>query len=177
MGTVLLRPFCEVRQPFFDHRVVDLVTHMTPLYRSKEKLVLGQYLSKRNPDLAVISYERTGLPANASLKHQLLKYMLRGVKKTAGTFLPFLREKPKVAINYMTWFKNDATLQAYVRDLLLDKRSLGRSHINAKAMEGLLQELFDGRPRSMPLIPRLMSLELWYRYFVDGDKPPSFKRG
>jgi len=174
MGTVLLRAFCEVRQPLFDHRVVDLVTQLPLLFRSKEKLLMSRCLKKLDPYLAALPYERTGLPANAGLSRQLMEYFRRGLRKTASHALPGLREKPRVSIDYMHWIKNDETLQDYLRSVLLDPRSLSRSYIEDSRVEPFIVDLFNGQAENIFLTMRLLTMELWYRFFIEGESAPAF---
>ena len=176
MGTVLLRAFCEVRQPFFDHRVIDFVTKLPPLYRTKEKFLMGRYLMKLDPLLASLTYERTGLPANANITRQIIEYTRRAAMKYLGFLHPAFKEKPRVAINYMYWIQNDSRLQKYIRNLLLDPGALKRSHVNGKEMEPFLEDLFKGKYLNLFLTTRLISMELWYRYFVENNSAPRFSK-
>ena len=176
MGTVLLRAYCEVRQPLFDHRVVDLVTQLPLLFRSKEKLLMSRCLQKLDPYLASLPYERTGLPANARLSRQMMEYFRRGVQKTASHALPGLREKPRVSIDYMYWIKNDFKLQEYLRSVLLDQRSLSRNHIDRSRVEPFMADLFRGHAENIFLVMRLLTLELWCRFFIEGESAPDLPR-
>jgi asparagine synthase (glutamine-hydrolysing) len=174
MGTVLLRAFCEVRQPLFDHRIVDLVTQLPLIFRSKEKLLMARCLQKLDPYLASLPYERTGLPANAGLSRQLAEYVKRGILKSASHAFPGLREKPRVSIDYMHWIRNDLKLQGYLKSVLLDPQSLSRNHIEGSRVEPFMIDLFAGRSENLFLIMRLLSLELWYRFFIEGESSPAF---
>lgn len=176
MGTVLLRAFCEVRQPLFDHRVIDLVTQLPLIFRSKEKLLMGRCLQKLDPYLASLPYERTGLPANAGLSRQILEYVKRAMRKSASQALPGLRERPRVSIDYMYWIKNDLNLQGYFKSVLLDPRSLTRNHIDGATVEPFMKDLFNGRSENLFLVMRLMSMELWHRFFTEGESAPAFPR-
>lgn len=176
MGTVLLRASCEVRQPLFDHRVVDLVTRLPLIFRSKEKLLLGRCLQKLDPYLASLPYERTGLPANAGLSRQIAEYVKRAIQRSAGYALPGLREKPRVSIDYMHWIKSDPKLQGYLKSILLDPRSLSRSHIDGDRVEPFVLALFEGRSENLFLVMRLLSMELWYRFFIEKASVPGFFR-
>lgn len=174
MGTVLLRAFCEVRQPLFDFRIVEVATHLPPLLRSREKLFMGHYLSRLDPALAALPYERSGLPADAGLNRQILEYARRAARKAASCVAPRLREKPRVPVNYMHWIKSDSRLQQYLNDLLLDPRSLRRGHVTAPAMEPFLKELYSGRAENLYLAMRLVSIEIWYRYFIEKEPAPTY---
>jgi len=174
MGTVMLRAFCEVRQPFFDRRLVDFVTRLPPRYRTKEKFLMGRYLESVDPYLASLTYERTGLPANAGLARQIGRYARRGVARVASHISTGFKEKPHVAIDYMHWIKNDAGLQKFIRDTLLDSRAVRRSHVAGKKIEPFINELFAGNAGNLFLTTRLLSMELWYRFFIEHATPPVF---
>ena len=174
MGTVLLRPFFEVRQPFFDHRVVDLVRKLPPQFRTKEKILLGRLLQIINEDLAKVLYERTGIPANSGFSRQIVEYAHRALKRFIGQFVPRLSEKPRVSIDYMYWLENDPKLQKYIQEILMDTRAMKRGHIDDSKMEVFLKELFSGKKQNLYLAMRLLSLELWYRFFIEHETPPVF---
>ena len=174
MGTTMLRAFYEVRQPFFDHRVVDIVTKLPHTLRSKEKLLLGKFLSQRNDYLASLPYERTGLPANANIALQVTEYGRRATKRVLSRIITPMKEKPRVSIDYMHWIKTDNNLQNYIKSILLDHSTMERNHIDKTKIESFLQDLFEGNASYLALTTRLISMELWYRFFIEGAEPPTF---
>jgi hypothetical protein len=172
MGTVLLRAFCEVRHPLFDQRVVDVVTRFLPLFRSKEKLIMGRYLANISQPLSALRYERTGLHANTPILLHGFEYARRAVLRVAGHFIPELAIKKRVAIDYGHWVRNDAKLREYIFGVLLDSRARHRRYFAAGSVEQLIKELFRGRIDYLPLVGRILSIEFWHRFFLEGNPPP-----
>ncbi len=172
MGTVLLRSRCEVRHPFFDPRVVDLVTRFRPFLRAKEKLVLGRLIHMAAPELAALVYERTGIPADSHLARHLLAYGTTVLRRGAGRLLPATATKPRVAIDFGAWVQHDPPLQSFIRALLLDAPAARQTRFRPDAIDTLLKHLFTGHTAHLPLVGRMISLELWRRYFLEHQTPP-----
>lgn len=173
MGAALLRTKFEVRHPFFDHRVVDLVTGFPSIFRTKEKFILGLYLLRKNPYLASLKYERTGLPAHTKLSDHYISYAMRAARKELSKIFPSLKSSPRVSINYMHWIQTDKQLQEYIKSILLDPRSLQRDYLLSQDIEPFIMSMFAGHSSHMPIVFRLLSLELWQRYFLEGSSPPA----
>jgi asparagine synthetase B (glutamine-hydrolysing) len=172
MGSVLLRSRCEVRHPFFDPRVIDLVTCFKPFLRAKEKLAAGRLINLAAPELAALVYERTGIPADSPVVRHLLAYGKTALGHATGRFLPFTATKPRVAIDFGSWVQHNPPLQSFIRTLLLDAPASRLPYFDPGALETLLNRLFVGHTACLPLVGRMMSLELWHRYFVEGQSPP-----
>lgn len=173
MGSVLIRSRCEVRHPFFDPRVIDLVTCFTPFLRAKEKLAAGRLINLAVPELAALVYERTGIAADSSVVRHLLAYSKTTLCHATGRFLPFAAtQKPRVAIDFGSWVRHNPPLQTFIRTLLLDAPASRLPYFHPGALETLLKRLFAGHTACLPLVGRMMSLELWHRYFVEGQSSP-----
>ncbi|HOT47245.1 MAG TPA: asparagine synthase-related protein [Spirochaetota bacterium] len=175
MGTVILRAFCEVRHPLFDHRVVDAVTTFTPLLRAKEKFVIGRYLRNVNLPLARVIYERTGLPADSGMTRQVIRYAETVFKRVLGRLSPSLKPGPKAAIDFMSFILKDAKLQAYLRDMLLGDNRGFSGYFSTAGLERLWAELVKGRKYHLPLVMRIITLKLWAHYFLHDGAWPDFK--
>jgi asparagine synthase (glutamine-hydrolysing) len=173
MGTVLLRAYCEVRHPFFDTRVVNVVTSFGSLYRSAEKLVIGRYLAARSPAVASVPYERTGLRADATIAEHLLNYAGRAARRGLGHVIPSLREKRRVAIDFGMMLRSDEQLRSRIRDILYDPRTMGRGYYEPAAARRSVEECISGRAANLPFVGRMLSLELWHRFFLEGETPPA----
>ncbi len=172
MGSVLLRSRCEVRHPFFDPRVVDLVTRFRPFLRAKEKLVLGRLIHMAAPQLAALVYERTGIPADSHIARHLLAYGKTALLRGTGRFLPATGAKPRVAIDFGAWVQHDPSLQRFIRAILLDAPADRPPRFRRDAVDTLLTRLFNGHTAHLPLVGRMISLELWHRYFLEHQPPP-----
>ena len=163
MGAVLLRAHCEVQQPFFDPRVVDLVTRFKPILRTKEKLVLGRLMTMIAPELAAMVYERTGLPANSGVGRHLLGYGQTFLRRGLGRLVPRARERARVAIDFGAWVQRDATLQEFIRSVLFDPQTSQRGYFDPDAVQKLVTDVFSGQTAYLPLVGRMLSLALWRR--------------
>jgi len=175
MGAVILRAFCEVRHPLFDHRVIDVVTKFTPLLRAKEKFVIGRYLRNANPSLAKIIYERTGLPADSGMTRQVIQYATTVIKRVLGRLSPGLKPRPKTAIDFLSFIQGDVKLKAYLKDMLLSDNRDFSGYFSAAGLERLWAELLTGRNYHLPLVMRIITLKLWAHYFVHDGARPKFK--
>lgn len=167
MGTVLLRAYCEVRHPFYDPRVIDVVTRFAPVLRSKEKRVQGRLIHRLNPAVAALTYERTGLPADSPTSRHLIAYAGLAMRRAGAKVIPALHTQPRTAIDFSRWFQRSSVLQEYFRGILLDPRTLSRGYAEPAELERGLARLFQGEDDGLPLIGRMLALELWLRQYVD----------
>jgi asparagine synthase (glutamine-hydrolysing) len=170
MGAVLLRAYHEVQQPFFDPRVVDLITRFKPSFRTKDKLVLGRLVRIVAPELAALTYERTGLPADSHVVRHVFRYAKTSLQRGGGKLVPVLRREPKAAIDYNAWVQRDAGLQESIRALLFQPRIARRGYFCMDSVRSCVEELFRGRTEYLPLVGRMVALELWHRYFVEDER-------
>jgi asparagine synthase (glutamine-hydrolysing) len=67
--------------------------------------------------------------------------------------------------HFRVWYRN--TLSDYVRDMLLDRRTLSRPYIERKGVETVVQGHLSGKRNYTTEIHRLLSLELMQRLFLD----------
>lgn len=67
--------------------------------------------------------------------------------------------------HYRVWYRDK--LSSYVREILLDPRSLTRPYIERAALERIVQAHLSGRANYTTEIHRLLTLELQHRLFVD----------
>jgi asparagine synthase (glutamine-hydrolysing) len=67
--------------------------------------------------------------------------------------------------HYRVWYKDK--LSAYVREMLLDSRTLSRPYIERNVLESMVQSHLDGRANWTSDIHRLLTLELQQRLFID----------
>jgi hypothetical protein len=158
MGAVLLRAYHEVQQPFFDPRVVDLITRFGRLVRIVA------------PELAALTYERTGLPADSHVVRHVFRYAKTSLQRGGGKLVPVLRREPKAAIDYNAWVQRDAGLQESIRALLFQPRIARRGYFCMDSVRSCVEELFRGRTEYLPLVGRMVALELWHRYFVEDER-------
>jgi asparagine synthase (glutamine-hydrolysing) len=72
------------------------------------------------------------------------------------------RHKP---LHFRTWYRS--ALAGYVRDMLLDPRSLSRPYVDRKMMEHVVNAHTKGTRNYTTEIHKLLKLELLHRHFVD----------
>jgi asparagine synthase (glutamine-hydrolysing) len=68
-------------------------------------------------------------------------------------------------LHFRVWYKNQ--LADYVREVLLDPRTLSRPHIERKALESVVHGHLEGGLNYTTAIHKLLTLELLYRRFFD----------
>jgi hypothetical protein len=66
---------------------------------------------------------------------------------------------------YRIWFRDK--LSTYVRDILLDRRTMTRSYFDKKSLERMVRAHVNGTRNYMPEINKAMSLELTHRLLID----------
>lgn len=67
--------------------------------------------------------------------------------------------------HYRVWYRDQ--LANYVREMLLDSRSLSRPHINRRAVESIVSSHLRGTANWTTEIHKLLTLELQQRVFID----------
>ncbi len=67
--------------------------------------------------------------------------------------------------HFSRWYREE--LAGYVREVLLDRRTLLRPYLNAKAVESAVEEHLKGTANHTPTINQLLTLEYFHRLFVD----------
>ena len=68
--------------------------------------------------------------------------------------------------HYRVWYRD--VLSKYVREMLLDPRTLARPYVQRKGVEAIVRGHLSGHRNYTTEIHRLLSLELLHRLFVDG---------
>jgi asparagine synthase (glutamine-hydrolysing) len=77
--------------------------------------------------------------------------------------------------HFRTWFRDP--LAGYVRDMLLDPRSLSRPYIERKGVEAVVQGHLKGNRNYTSEIHKLLSLEILHRLFLDRVEARSITAG
>jgi len=67
--------------------------------------------------------------------------------------------------HYRVWYRD--ALAGYVREMLLDSRSLSRPYVDRKSLETRVEKHLRGEANSTTEIHRLLTLELQHRLFMD----------
>ena len=67
--------------------------------------------------------------------------------------------------HYRVWYRD--TLGDYIREMLLDSRSLARPYLNRSVVEGIVEGHLAGRRNHTTTIHKLLTLEHFHRLFID----------
>jgi asparagine synthase (glutamine-hydrolysing) len=122
-------------------------------------------LETRAPFLDVRVIELAArIPLNLKLRGRTTKYIL---KQAARGLLPdAIIDRPKhgFGVPLGAWLRRD---QSLVRELLFDRRTRERGLLDQAAVAALLDEHAAGRRDHGQRIWALLTLELWYRLFID----------
>ena len=76
------------------------------------------------------------------------------------------RRKMGFSLPVAEWFRDE--LHGYVRDILLDSRSLARGYFRRAAVEALIDDHRAGRRNNASRLWSLLMLEHWHRQILDG---------
>lgn len=69
--------------------------------------------------------------------------------------------------HFRVWYRD--ALAGFVKEILLDSRSLSRPHVERKGVERAVQDHAKGKGNYTTEIHKLLTIELLYRLFVDGQ--------
>jgi asparagine synthase (glutamine-hydrolysing) len=69
--------------------------------------------------------------------------------------------------HFRTWYRDE--LADYIKSVLLDKRSLGRSYLNSKKAEEMVYGHTKGNHNYTAEINKLLSLELIHRLLIESN--------
>jgi asparagine synthase (glutamine-hydrolysing) len=68
-------------------------------------------------------------------------------------------------LHYRVWYRD--ALSAYVREILLDPRTLSRPYLERKSIEQIVSGHLDGDRNNTTTIHKMLTLELLQRLFFD----------
>ena len=130
-----------------------------------DKMTMANSVELRVPflDHKVLEFA-AGLPRNQRVRGWKMKYLAKKALKKRVPQEILDRKKAGFPVPYERWLRQD--LKAWVRDMLLDPRSLSRGYFQRGAIERLLQRNHAGDANSQDVFS-LVVLELWHRAFVD----------
>jgi len=166
-----------VRAPFLDNELVKVV------YRGPGSVAVNAAVRMRlirdgNPALAKLRTDR-GLGAS-SLVHAYLEFLFKAeyaydygmpqwIAQADHWFAPFHLERIWLGrhkvYHFRVWYRD--ALANYVREMLLDPRSLGRPYLVPAAVQTIVERHLKGNRNYTFAIHRLLTLELTHRLFLD----------
>ncbi|KAA6457874.1 hypothetical protein DYQ86_21130 [Acidobacteria bacterium AB60] len=65
------------------------------------------------------------------------------------------------------WYRQ--SLAGYIREILLDSRTLSRPYLNGSAVESMVKQHLSGEATCTPMIHKLLNLEYIHRLFIDAQ--------
>lgn len=123
--------------------------------------IRSPYLDYRMAELAF------SIPGQLKLRNGETKWILkRAVEPILGRELTF-RKKQMFTVPVGEWFRQN--LADFCRATLLDGRLEARGIVNIGYVEEMLTLHIEGKKNNTRQLRALISLELWYRLFVDDD--------
>jgi asparagine synthase (glutamine-hydrolysing) len=168
-----------VRTPYLDNELVQTI------YRSPGPVAINEegrirLIREGNPALAQLRTDRGLGDQKKPVTHALLEFLFKAeyaydygmpqwVAQVDHLFAPFHleriwlgRHKP---FHFRVWYRDQ--LANYVREMLLDSRSLARPYLNPETVQTIVNGHLRGNRNYTTEIHRLLSLELLHRLFLD----------
>ena len=135
-----------------------------------DKMSMAASLEARIPllDHRLVEFAAS-LPTDLKVHGFTRKYLLR---KVAAELLPepiLRRRKKGFPVPMAAWLRGDAREMCH--DLLSPDAVRRRGLLAPERVAGLLEEHDSGTADNAPVLWALLSLELWHRAFVDGERP------
>ena len=165
-----------VRSPYLDNDLVQAV-YRAPKADGINEAARLRLIRDGNPELAKLRTDRAvGHMLTGGILEFLFKaeyaYDMGMPQWVAGLdhlFAPLHLERIWLGrhkmFHFRVWYRDQ--LANYVRQMLLDERSLARPYLNAKAVRTVVEGHLKGNRNYTTEIHRLLSLELMHRVFLD----------
>jgi asparagine synthase (glutamine-hydrolysing) len=172
-----------VRSPFLDRDFLRTVFRKPQSVPSREDIRL-RLISDRNPALAQIRSDRgiggNADPLSSAIRRALLEFTFKAeyaydygmphwltrIDRLLSALRPaqlFLgRHK---LLHYRVWYRD--ALSNYVRQMLLDPRTLSRPYLKRRMVETIVNEHVSGQRNYTTAIHKLLTMELIQRLFFD----------
>ncbi|RJP28989.1 MAG: asparagine synthase (glutamine-hydrolyzing) [Candidatus Omnitrophota bacterium] len=105
------------------------------------------------------------LPSSYKIKNGIRKYILKKAIKGIVPDRNVYRRKMGFGVPIGRWFRNE--LKEYIRDTLLEPKTLRRGYFNAGIVKKLVEDHIGLRKDYSFQLWSLLVLELWHRKFID----------
>lgn len=162
--------------PYVDNEVIDFMFATAPRLR-RGSVLQKALVARRRPDLAALPTNRgeTGRSGNLASR---LEAMVFRARFTADLVANSRRLPPRLrldrlplarlgTVQYRTWFRGP--LAGTVKEILLDRRGLGRGLFDPRAVERAVTDHAARRADRSNELRKLLSLEITQRLFMDGE--------
>ena len=149
----------EDRKPFRDNDLIDFSLKIPYELTYNEKLYI-RFLKKLLPKSLRIKDNNARIRIDFPARSLLYKIM-RKIRKISRRIVK--SDYPP----YGKWIRKNENLQNYVKNILLDERTLNREYFNRNYIIKMLEEHMNYRKNHTDLIFVLLTFELWHRLFMD----------
>jgi len=170
-----------VRSPYLDNDLVKTI------YKAPGAIVANQEARLRlirdgNPELAKLRTDRGIGGLNSVFTRGLLEFSFKAeyaydygmpqwVSQVDHLLAPLHLERIWLGrhkvFHFRVWYRDE--LANYVREILLDQRSLTRPYVNAESVRNIVNGHLKGNRNYTTEIHRLLTLELTHRLFLDAN--------
>jgi asparagine synthase (glutamine-hydrolysing) len=168
-----------VRSPYLDNDLVKTV------YKGPGPVVINEegrlrLIREGNPALATLRTDRGIGGLNSVFTRGFLEFLFKAeyaydmgmpqwIAQVDHLFAPLHLERLWLGrhkvFHFRVWYRDE--LANYVRDMLLDPRSLARPYLTPKAVRSMVNGHLNGNRNYTTEIHRLVTLELTHRLFLD----------
>jgi asparagine synthase (glutamine-hydrolysing) len=165
---VFQRSAFEVRCPFFDYDLVELLYGLPEALRSSLDLHRA-VITRRMPGLALIPYEKDNeLPHSSSAlraAHRALLYAGRAANKISRRSL--FPQRPRLYADYEAYLRGD--LRQWAEAMLFDRRTMARGLFRQEAVRSLWERHLRGDEYHWTIgkIAPLITIESVIRSLID----------
>jgi asparagine synthase (glutamine-hydrolysing) len=157
----------EIRLPYLDNEVVDLLMAAPPKLKLGERIQV-HILRRRRPEFLKVVNVNTGTRLGAS---RLAKLLAAGRKKVLAK-LGVRGYQPYERLG--KWLREE--LRPLVEMVLLDKRCLERGIFYPPTVRAIVHNHWSGRRNHTFLIMAMLIFEMSQREFIDGDGFPKVQK-
>lgn len=172
-----------VRTPYLDNELVKTVYRAPRLPHINQQSRVGLLLTG-NPALAKFRTDRGTRGLNNIVTRTALEFSFKAeyaydygmpqwLARIDHLFKPLHFERVWVGqhkvYHFRPWYRDQ--LAPYVREMLLDRRSLARPYLEPRAISNIVNGHLSGTRNYTLEIHRLLTLELAHRLFVDSPQP------
>ena len=170
-----------VRSPYLDNDLVKTIYKAPGTIAANEEARL-RLIREGNPALAKLRTDRGIGGLNSVFTRGLLEFLFKAeyaydygmpqwVAQVDHLFAPLHLERIWLGrhkvFHFRVWYRDQ--LANYVREMLLDPRSLARPYVEPKAVRAVVEGHIKGNRNYTTEIHRLLTLELTHRLFVDSN--------
>lgn len=168
-----------VRTPYIDNELVKTVYRAARIPNLNQRSRV-QLLLSGNPAIGALRTDRGSRGLNSAITRAVLEFTFKaeyaydyGMPQWLASldhlFAPLHFERLWVGrhkiFHFRPWYRDQ--LAQYVRDVLLDSRSLARPYLNRRAVSNVVTGHLSGTRNHTLEIHRLLTLELAHRLFID----------